>query len=101
MGITQGYSGVLGHIEGFNQLIPGSYKSDKPVNIIVIDEIHLKCDCMSGSTLNGIRQPILFTFALDKPPGHKRYKEPRDKLLKKINKSVLSHITFFLEDKWS
>ena len=80
-------------------MIPGSYKSDKPINIIVIDEICLKCDCINGSTLNGLRQPILFSFALDKPPGQTRYKEPRNKLLKKINKSVLSHITFCLEDR--
>ena len=39
-----------------------------------------------------------FCFALDKPPGHKIYKEPRIKFFKKINKFVLSHITFYLED---
>ena len=30
--------------------------------------------------------------------GHKIYKEPKVKLFKKINKSVLSHITFYFED---
>ena len=33
--------------------------------------------------VNRIRQPVLFSFALDKPPGHKIYKEPRIKLFKK------------------
>ena len=32
------------------------------------------------------------------PPGYKIYREPRVKLFKKINKSVLSHITFYFED---
>ena len=79
-------------------MIAGSYKSDKPINITEIDKIHLKRDCIQGSIVNGIREPILYSFALDQPPGHKIYKEPKVKLFKKINKTVLSHITFYLED---
>ena len=79
-------------------MIAGSYKGNRPINISGIDEIHLKCDCIQGSIVNGKREPILFSFALSSPPGHKKYKEPRVKLFKKINKSVLSHITFYLED---
>ena len=55
------------------------------------------CDCISADVLNGVRQPFLCNFALDKPPGHKIDKEPGVKLLKKKNKSVLSHITFYLD----
>ena len=98
LGFTKSRSYPLDDIEGFYQLIPGLYKSDKPINITGIDEIHLKCFCIQGSIVNGIREPILYSFALSSPPGHKIYKEPRIKLLKKINKSVLSHITFYLED---
>ena len=58
----------------------------------------MKCDCIQGSIVNGIREPILYSFALSSPPGHKIYKEPRVKLFKKINKSILSHITFYFED---
>ena len=79
-------------------MIEGSYKSDKPINITGIDKIHLKCDCIQGSMVNGIREPILYSFALSSPPGHKIYKEPKVKLFKKINKSVLSHITFYFQD---
>ena len=98
LGFTQSRSYPLDDIDGFYQLIPGSYKSDKPINITGIDKIHLKCDCIQGSIINGIREPILYSFALSSPPGHKIYKEPRIKLFKKINKSVLSHITFYFED---
>ena len=48
--------------------------------------------------MNGTREPILYSFALSSPPGHKIHKEPRIKLFKKVNKSVLSHITFHFED---
>ena len=98
LGFTQSRSYPLDDIDGFYQLIAGSYKSDRPINITGIDKIHLKCDCIQGSIVNGIREPILFSFALSSPPGHKIYKEPRIKLFKKVNKSVLSHITFYFED---
>ena len=98
LGFTKSRSYPLDDIDGFYQLIAGSYKSDKPINITGIDKIHLKTNCIQGSIVNGIREPILYCFALSSPPGHKIYKEPRIKLFKKIKKSVLSHITFYIED---
>ena len=98
LGFTQSRSYPLDDIEGFYQLLSGFYESDKPINITGIDKIHLKCDCIQGSIINGIREPILHSFALSSPPGYKIYKEPRIKLFKKINKSVLSHKTFYFED---
>ena len=88
LGFTQSHSYPLNDIDGFYQLIAGSYRGDKPTNITGIDKVHLKCDCIDGSIVNGIREPILYSFALSSPPGHKIYKEPRVKLFKKINKSV-------------
>ena len=83
LGFTQSRSYPLDDIDGFYQLIAGSYKSDKPINITGIDKIHLKCDCVKRSIVNGLREPILYSFFLSSPPGHKIYKEPRIKLLKK------------------
>ena len=98
LAFTQSRSYPLDDIEGFYQLISGFYKSDKPINITGIEKIHLKCDCIQGSIINGIREPILYSFALSSPHGYKIYKEPRVTLFKKINKSVLSHITFYFGD---
>ena len=98
LGFTRSRSYPLDDIDGFYQLIAGSYKSDKPINITGIDKIHLKCDCIQGSIVNGIRESILYSFALSSPPRYKIYKEPRIKLFKKVKKSVLSHITLYFED---
>ena len=49
--------------------------------------------------MNGVRQLILYSVALDQPPGRKTYKEPKLELFKRVNKSVLSQITSHLEDK--
>ena len=98
LGFTQSHFYPLDDIDGFYQLIAGSYKSDKPINITGIDKVHLKCNVVDGSIVNGVREPILYSFARDQPPGHKIYKEPKVTLFEKIDKSVLSHITFYLED---
>ena len=98
LGFTQSHQGSFNDIEGFYQFLPGSYQSSKPISITGIDKFHLKCDCIQGSIINGKREPILFSFALSSPPGHKIYKKLRVKLFKKVNKSVLSHITFYFED---
>ena len=79
-------------------MIAGSYKADRPIFITGIDKVLLKTDCIQGSILNGVRQTFLYSVGLNQPPGHKIFKEPKLKLFKRVNKSVLSHITFYLED---
>ena len=81
-----------------NTPIPGVYTRDKISNLNTINKIHLKCDCIDGSIQDGVRQPILFSFVLDKPSGYKVFSEPETIHYKKINKSVLNTITFYLED---
>ena len=98
LGFRQSHSYPLDDIDGVYQIIAGSYKSDRPIIITGIYKVHLKCDCLQGSIINGVRESILDSFALSSPPGHKIHKEPRVKIFKKINKSVLSHITFYFED---
>ena len=44
LGFTQSHSGVLGDLKGYIQLIPGTYKSDKSINISGIDKLPLKSD---------------------------------------------------------
>ena len=42
-----------------------------PFNITGFDEFQLKCDCFIGSVVISTREPLLYGFALDKPPGQK------------------------------
>ena len=58
----------------------------------------MKCDAIDGSVVDGVRQPILFSFVLDKLPGYKVFCEPETIHYKKIIKPVLNTITFYLED---
>ena len=70
--------------------------SEKPVMITTTDKVHLKCDCVDGSIVNGIREQILLSFNLSAPPGYGIIKEPTTVLYKKITR--LDFIQFFLED---
>ena len=75
-----------------------STRVKKNRNFSKINKVHVKCDCIHGSIQNGCRQPTLYSFVLDKPPGYKVFSEPETIHYKKENKSVLNTITFYLED---
>ena len=77
LGFVESHLGVLGDTDGFVELIPGVHKSDKPINITGTDKIHLKCDCINGSIVNGVRKPILYSFGLSSPPGIKYAKNQK------------------------
>ena len=64
-------------------MIRGTYESERLINIKGIDKNHLESDCVNGSILNGVSQPILYSFALDKPPCHKLYNQPTITFLKR------------------
>ena len=92
------FSTILGFSPGWNYKHYNKYISQKIVNLGGTKKIHLKCDCIDGSVVDGVRQPILYSFVLDKLPGYKVFSEPETIHYKKINKSVLNTITFYLED---
>ena len=67
---------------------PVVYTSDKFLNLITIDKIHLKSYCIDALILDGKRQPILFSFVLNKPSGYKMLCEPETKQHKKKQKNL-------------
>ena len=70
------FSTVLGFSPGWDYKHYNKYTSQKVVNLGSTNKIHLKCDCIDGSVLNGVRQPILYSFNLDKLPGYRVFCEP-------------------------
>ena len=92
------FSTLLGFTPGWDYKHYNQYLSQKIVNLNSTNKINLKCDCIDGSVVNGIREPILFSFVLDKLSGYKVFCQPETIHYKKINKPVLNTITFYLED---
>ena len=92
------FSTVLGFTSGWDYNHYNKYTSQKNVNLGNTNKIHLKCDIIDGSVVDGVRQPILYSFVLGKLPGYKVFSEPETIHYKNINESVLNTITFYLED---
>ena len=63
-----------------------------------MDKFVFKFNCINGSLLNGVKEPMLYSFNLIKPPGYKVYFQPETLRYEKINVSVWSNIRFYLED---
>ena len=91
-------STVLGFTPGWDYKHYNKYISHKILNLASTNKIKLKCDIIDGSVVDGVRQPILCSFELDKKPEYKMFCEPETIHYKKINKSVLNTMTFYLED---
>ena len=59
LGFSRSRSYPSEDVDEFYQLVAGSYKTDRPINITGVDKVHLKCDCFNISIVNGVREPIL------------------------------------------
>ena len=92
------FCNVLGFTSGWDYKHYNKYISQKSLILGSTTKIHLKCDIIDGSVVNGLRQPILYSFVLDKKPVYKVFSEPETIHYKKVNNSVLNTITFCLED---
>ena len=92
------FRSILGFNAHWDYKHYNEYISRKIKNLSTINIIHLKCDNIDGSIVGGLRQPILFSFVSDKPSGYKVFCEPETTHYKKINKSVLTTKTFYLEN---
>ena len=62
------FSTILGFTSGCDYKHYNNYTSQNIVNLGSTNKIP-KCDVIDGSIVNGLRQPILYSFKLDRKPG--------------------------------
>ena len=60
---------TLGFNHGWHYKHYNEYISQKNVNLSSTNKLHLKADVIDGSVVNGVRDPIIFSFVLDKKAG--------------------------------
>ena len=97
---------LLGLLRFWNKKSTNARRVDSPavstnqmiLHLSTINKNHMKCDCIDGSFKNGLKQPILYNFNLDKPNGYKVFCQPETTQFKKVSKPVLNTRTFYLED---
>ena len=61
---------------------PGVQTSERITILSTIDKIHLKNDIIDSSLVNGLRQPKLYSFVLDKPSGDKDFVNLKQLIIK-------------------
>ena len=70
------FNTILGFTASWDYKHYNKYFSQKIVNLSSTNKIHLKCDVIDGSVVDGARQPIIYSFVLDKLPGYTVFSEP-------------------------
>ena len=60
------FSTFLGFTSGWDYKHYIKYTSQKVVNLSSTNKIHLNCDIIDGSVVDGLKQPILSSFVLEK-----------------------------------
>ena len=91
-------SSILGFASGWEYKHYIEYLSQKNINLSSTNKILLKCNVIVGSMLDGLRQPIIFALFYKNLEDIKCFANLNHLIIKKINKSVLNTITFYLED---
>ena len=61
----------------------GVYTSEKILKLFSTNKIHVKSDVIDGGIVDGLRQPILFSFVLDKLPGKRYFPNEKQGTIKK------------------
>ena len=75
-------STILGFNHDWVYKSTNEFISQNIVKLSTTNKIHLKIDVTDGSVVDGIQEPILFTFVLDKPCSYKVFCEPDKYTLK-------------------
>ena len=77
----------------------GRYESDKLVDIMHINSILVHCDIVTGSRVNGIEAPIIYSFFPNVSPGEKIIETPKNLIYVPITTRIISSITCWLTDQ--
>lgn len=77
----------------------GRYESEKIVNIMRVNSIMVHCDIIGSSYLNGIQQPIIYSFFPDVNPGNKIISSPQTLIYLPVTLSIISQMTSWLTDQ--
>ena len=69
------FNTVLGFTPGWDCKHYNEYISQKVVNLSTTNKIHLKTNVINGSIEDGSRQPVLYSFVLNKQAGYKVFSQ--------------------------
>ena len=85
---------------GFNsKTYSASQESERVVDILNVSSILVNLDIISGSYVNGIARPTIYSFFPNVSPGHKIVENPKTVIYLPITLHVIHSIQITLEDQ--
>ena len=86
---------------GFNDQIYKEKRnvSERNVDIMRVNSIFVHCDLISSSYVNGVKQPIMYSFFPDALPGTKIIERPPALIYLPIEQDVIHQMTSWLTDQ--
>jgi hypothetical protein len=85
---------------GFNSKnYSASQESERVVDILSINSILVNIDLISGSYVNGIAQPTIYSFFPNVSPGHKIVENPQNLIYLPVTLDVIHSIQITLADQ--
>ena len=76
----------------------GYHESQNIVNILTVNSILVSIDIISGSYVNGYKQPTIYSFFPDISPGYKIIENPHNLLYLSITADTIHSIIVWLTD---
>ena len=77
----------------------GFHESEDMVNILTINSIIINIDIISGSYVNGLTLPTIYSFFPNVSPGYKIIENPHNLLYLPITSDTIHSITVWLIDQ--
>ena len=85
---------------GFNSKIyTTTQESERVVDILSVNSILVNLDIISGSYVNGVAQPTIYSFFPNVSPGHKIVENPKTLIYLPITTHVIHSIQVILSDQ--
>ena len=85
---------------GFNSKVySASQESERVVDILSVNSILVNLDIVSGSYVNGVAQPTIYSFFPNVSPGHKIVEHPKTVIYLPITTHVIHRLQITLTDQ--
>ena len=98
--VTFEHQNSLKNLLGFNaKVYSASQESERVVDILSINSILVNVDIISGSFVNGVVQPTIYSFFPNVSPGHKIVENPKNLIYLPITTHVIHSLRITLEDQ--
>ena len=90
---------LLGYPEHTLLEVPGDYEGSNIVKILAVNQIHVNCNIVDGSFVNGSKAPVLYSFFPNVPPGYKVIESLNENIYLPVSQTYIESIRVWLTDQ--